>query len=108
MGGKEFHSHAAHLKSGTAITALAGLALDLREATLDPAGASLELQTAMGGIEVRVPQHWVVEVDQEAVVGALEVDVTAPEELPDDAPKLHIHAVTRAAGGVITARTDRD
>jgi len=106
MGGKEFHSHAAHLKSGTAITSLGGMELDLREATLDPSGASLELRTTMGGIEVRVPQYWVVEVDQETVGGALEVDVPLPEELPDDAPRLHIHAVTRMGGGLITSRND--
>jgi len=52
MTGKEFHSHAEHLRSGTAITSLGGMALDLTEATLDPAGASLELDTTMGGIEV--------------------------------------------------------
>jgi len=107
MGGKEFHSHAAHLKSGTAITSLGGMELDLREATLDPTGASLELRTTMGGIEVRVPQDWVVEVDQETVGGALEVDVPLPEELPDDAPRLHIHAVTRMGGGLITSRKDQ-
>jgi len=106
MGGKEFHSHAAHLKSGTAITCLGGMALDLREASLDPTGASLELMTTMGGIEVRVPQHWAVEVDQETLGGALEVDVPESDELPDDAPRLHIHAVTRMGGGLVTARKD--
>ena len=37
---------------------------------------------------------------------ALEVDVTAPEDLPEDAPKLRIHAVTRMGGGLITAMKD--
>jgi hypothetical protein len=106
MGGKESHSHAAHLKSATAITCLGGMALDLREATLDASGASLELRTTIGGIEVRVPQSWAVEVDQETVGEALEVDVTSPEDLPEDAPKLRIHAVTRMGGGLITARKD--
>jgi hypothetical protein len=106
MGGKEFGSRAAHLKSATAITCLGGLALDLREATLDPDGASLELMTTMGGIEVRVPRSWAVEVDQETLGEALEVDVTAPEDLPEDAPKLRIHSVTRMGGGLITAMKD--
>jgi hypothetical protein len=105
MGGKKFHSHASHLKSGTAITLLGGTALDLREATLDPTGASLELRTTMGGIEVRVPHDWSVEVDQEVLAGRLEVDVTPPEELPADAPKLRIHAVTRVGGGLVTAKS---
>jgi len=106
MGGKQFASRAVHLKSATAITCLGGMALDLREATLDPGGASLELQTTMGGIEVRVPQSWAVEVDQETLGEALEVDVTSPEDLPEDAPRLRIHAVTKMGGGLITARKD--
>ena len=106
MGGKEFHSRAVHLKSATAITCLGGMALDLREAALDPSGANLELRTTMGGIEVRVPQSWAVEVDQETVGEALEVDVTSPDDLPEDAPRLRIHAVTRMGGGLITAKKD--
>lgn len=106
MGGREFHSHARQLRSGTVITSLGGIELDLREATLDPSGADLELRTTMGGIEVRVPQYWVVEVDQDALGGQLEVDVAAAADLPDDAPRLHIHAVTRMGGGLVTARTD--
>jgi len=106
MGGKESRSRAPQLKSATAITCLGGMALDLREATLDPSGASLELRTTMGGIEVRVPPSWAVEVDQETLGGALEVDVTSQDDLPEDAPKLHIHAVTRMGGGLITARRD--
>jgi hypothetical protein len=106
MGGKESHSRAAHLKSATVITCLGGMALDLREATLDPSGASLELRTTMGGIEVRVPQSWAVEVDQETLGEALKVDVNSPEDLPEDAPELRIHAVTRMGGGLITARKD--
>jgi len=64
------------------------------------------LRTTMGGIEVRVPQSWAVEVDQETLGEALEVDVTSPEDLPEDAPRLRIHAVTRMGGGLITARKD--
>lgn len=105
MNGKEFHSHAEHLRSGTAITSLGEMALDLTEATLDPAGASLELDTTMGGIEVRVPVYWSIEIDQEARGGGLEVDVPLAEDLPEDAPKLHIHAVTRMGGGQVTAKT---
>lgn len=104
MGGKEFHSHAQHLRSGTVITSLGGIELDLREATLDPSGANLELRTTMGGVEVRVPQYWVVEVDQDALGGELQVDVTSAEDLPEDAPQLHIHAVTRIGGGLVTAK----
>lgn len=104
MAGREFHSRADQLKSGSAVTILGGMALDLTKATLDPGGASLELDTRMGGIEVRVPAHWSVEVEQDTRGGVLEVNVPSPEDLPEDAPKLRIHAVTRMGGGEINAR----
>jgi hypothetical protein len=103
MNGAEFHSHAANLKSGTVITVMGGVRIDLRGATLDPAGASLELSTMMGGLEVDVPEGWAVEVDQETLQwGQFEVDVTSPEDLPEDAPKLRIHSNMRMGGGLIT------
>ena len=104
MAGREFHSRAEHLKSGTAVTILGGMALDLTKATLDPGGASLELDTRMGGIEVRVPAHWSVKVEQDTRGGGLEVDVASPGDLPEDAPKLRIHAVTRMGGGQVHAK----
>jgi predicted membrane protein len=80
------------------------MALDLTKATLDPGGASVELDTRMGGIEVRVPTHWSVEVEQEMLGGGLKVNVASPEDLPEDAPKLRIHAVTRMGGGEVNAK----
>lgn len=105
MNGAEFHSHAANLKSGTVITVMGGVRIDLRGATLDPAGASLELSTMMGGLEVDVPEGWAVEVDQETLQwGQFDVDVTSLEDLPEDAPKLRIHSVMRMGGGLITSK----
>jgi hypothetical protein len=74
-------------------------------AMLDDMRPMLELRTTMGGIEVRVPHDWSVEVDQEVLAGGLEVDVTPPEQLPADAPKLRIHAVTRMGGGLVTSKS---
>jgi len=104
MNGGEFRSHAANLRSGTAITIMGGVRIDLRDATLDPSGASLELSTMVGGLEVLVPKHWAVEVDQEVSGGESKVNVTPLEELPEDAPRLRIHAVLRLGGAEITAK----
>jgi hypothetical protein len=104
MNGGEFTSHATNLRSGSAITIMGGVRVDLRGATLDPSGASLELNTFIGGLEVLVPEDWAVEVDQEVLGADLKVNVTALEDLPEDAPKLHIHAVMRFGGAEITAK----
>ena len=104
MGGKKFESHARDLKSGTAVASMGGIELDLRDAQLGSDGAELELKTTLGGVQVIVPEDWAVEVDQEGA-GGFDVKVTPPEDLPEDAPKLHVHAVTRLGGGQVTTKS---
>lgn len=104
MGGKQFHSHADHLKSGTVIAAMGGVDLDLRDATLDSEGATLELKATMGGVQAIVPEDWAVDVAEQAKVGGIEVKVTPQEELPADAPKLHIDVSARMGGVLIAAK----
>ena len=60
-GGNKFPSSADSLKSGTAIASMGGIDLDLRDATLDPAGAELELSATMGGVQVTVRESWTPE-----------------------------------------------
>ena len=103
FGGKKFHSEAHGFRSGTAIATMGGVDLDLRDATLDPAGAELEVKATMGGVQVVVPEAWAVDVESEGP-GGFEVTVTPPEDLPDDAPKLHIHAMTVMGGGAVTTK----
>jgi hypothetical protein len=50
-----------------------------------------------------VRDDWAVEVEQEGQ-GGFEVDVTAPEDLPDNAPRLRIHAINRLGGGQVTTK----
>jgi len=104
MGGKQFNSTAGHLRSGSAIASLGGIELDLREATLDPLGANLDLKATMGGVQVLVPDTWAVDVDEDVQAGEVSVDVTPIEKLPDDAPKLHIDARTVMGGVQVMAK----
>lgn len=106
MGGRKFESHARDLKSGVVITSMGGVELDLRDAKLDSEGADLELRTTMGGVQVTVPENWAIAVDEETKAGEFELNVTAPEGLPANAPKLRIHAVTRMGGGLVTTGRD--
>jgi hypothetical protein len=105
FGGRKFHSRAGSLKSGFVVASMGGIDLDLRDATLAPEGAELELRTTMGGTQVTVPPDWAVDVDTETQAGGFEINVTSPDDLPDDAPRLRIHAVTRMGGGAVIAKT---
>ena len=105
FGGRKFHSRAGNLKSGVVVASMGGIDLDLRDATLAPEGAELELRTTMGGTQVTVSPDWAVDVDSETHADGFEVNVTSPDDLPDDAPRLRIHAVTRMGGGAVIAKT---
>lgn len=102
FGGKEFNSHATKLQSGSAMTAMGGIDIDLREATLADDGAYLDLTATMGGIRVVVPSGWAVDVDGEAKAGAFQARVTPRADLPEDAPRLNVHAVARMGGVLVT------
>ena len=104
FGGKRFHSTADALKTGSVKAALGGIEIDLRDATIGPGGADLEVTAALGGVQVFVPKEWIVEVDSEVYQGDVDLDLVSPDDLPDDAPRLHIHAIARAGGVAVTAK----
>ena len=81
---------------------MGGVDVDLRDATLDPTGATVELSAVMGGIQLTVPDTWAVDVDAETLAGGFEANVTPVDQLPDDAPKLRVHAVARMGGALVT------
>jgi len=101
--GKEFRSHAEHLRSGSVVAGIGGVDIDLRDATLDPHGARLDLNATMGGIQLIVPEEWAVEFESDTLAGGFQADVNTVDDLPPDAPRLHVHATTRMGGATITA-----
>ena len=84
-----FESHAAAFRRGTALTWYGGGTIDLRGATLDPAGATLELRTLFGGLQLVVPPSWRVERDVVAVFGGIG-DVRGVEPEAMDGPVLRL------------------
>lgn len=102
MTGRQFRSESDQLRSGKVLSAMGGVDLDLRGATLDAGGAHLDLTAAMGGIRVVVPGDWAVDVASETRAGGCETSVTPAEQLPEDAPRLDVHAVARLGGVLVT------
>ena len=72
--------------------------LDLREATLDPAGAHLRVRTMFGGLELIVPRSWPVELDSRSILGGVG-DARDPARLDPAAPTLWLD-VQAMFGGV--------
>jgi len=104
VGGVQRTCRAESLRRGSVSVVLGGVDLDLREATLDPTGADLDLSASWGGVSLTVPREWRVLVEDRATLGGVEASVTAPDELPDDAPLLRVVASARFGGVSIDAK----
>lgn len=103
VGGLQRTCKATSLRRGVVSVVCGGVDLDLREATLDPAGATLAVSATWGGINVTVPASWRVLVEQRSMLGGVDTRVTPPEELPGDAPLLRVEASTRLGGVALRA-----
>lgn len=100
-GGRNWVGKADSLRSGTVITGMGGMEMDLTHATLDPAGATLIFVTVMGGAEIRVPRDWNVELKGWAFMGG-HANTARKLDVPDDAPHLVIEAKTVMGGVAVT------
>lgn len=103
FGGAERASTAGSLRRGVVRVCCGGVDLDLRDASLDPGGATLELSPLFGGVNVRVPRTWRVIVDDRSTLGGVDARVTPHAGLPDDAPVLHVVAGARLGGVALKA-----
>jgi hypothetical protein len=108
FGGVQRKSTATSLRRGVVRVCCGGVDLDLREAALDPAGATLELSATWGGVNVVVPPGWRVLIEDRSSLGGVDVRVPPPEELPDDAPELRVDASARMGGVAIRAAEPAD
>ena len=103
VGGIERTCRATSLRRGVVSVFCGGVDLDLREAALDPAGATLLLSATWGGVNVTLPAGWRVLVEQRAVLGGVDTRVTPPDQLPDDAPTLRVEVTARLGGVALRA-----
>ena len=69
--GVDFASTAPAFRRGTVLTWYGGGQIDLRGATLDPAGAELNVRALFGGVQVIVPETWHVEQRMVAFLGGV-------------------------------------
>lgn len=102
FGPLEYANTASSFRGGTVTTWFGGGQLDLRGATLDPAGATLKLSTLFGGGNLIVPPDWRIETHVAPVFGG--VGDGRPDGNPDEgAPTLRLEGLTLFGGWGITA-----
>jgi hypothetical protein len=97
MDGAELASVAPAFRGGRAICWYAALDLDLREATLAPEGARLDVRTVFGGTRIVVAPGVPVRVTGPAIFGGVMDSTGVPEPSPE-APGLEITGFTLFGG----------
>jgi hypothetical protein len=96
FGPMAFHSTATAFRGGTVDCWYGGGVIDLRDATLDPAGAHLEVRAIFGGGQILVPAGWRVEMSANGIGAAR--DVRPAADRADDAPLLSIGGLVLFGG----------
>jgi hypothetical protein len=97
FGGPHLVSTSPRFRGGWLTAVFGGITLDLRQAQLDPGGASINATAAFGGIEILVPRGWRITMRSTPVLGGTE-DKTDRAAIADDAPTLRIDAITILGG----------
>lgn len=96
LGPMAFTSRATAFRGGVIDCWYGGGFVDLREATLDPAGALLKVRAVFGGGQIVVPETWRVTARVRGIGG---LGDTRPKiELPADAPHLTIEGLALFGG----------
>lgn len=96
-----FESHATGFRGGDVELWYGGGIIDLRGATLDPAGATLRVRTVFGGAQLLVPDSWNVTTRVMGIGGA--GDGRPRKDRAADAPHLTIEGSTFFGGLGVTS-----
>lgn len=103
--GFELASHAPSFRGGDLLLWYGGGVLDLRGATLDPAGGKLVVRSIFGGMQLVVPEAWPVRVRSRGILGGVGSEAT---NAPETGPALEIDALSAFGGIGITTRGPKD
>lgn len=96
-----FRSRATAFRGGTLDCWFGGGYVDLRDARLDPGGATMRVRTIFGGGQIVVPQDWAVTTRVVGLGGAGDArGAVAPSV---DAPHLHVEGIALFGGVGITS-----
>lgn len=79
LGGKTHRNTFDAFAGGDANAFMGGLELDFRGSSMAEAEAELEIFVMMGGIDLRIPQDWVIVNDLDVLMGGVEDHSHAPD-----------------------------
>lgn len=99
MGASSTRVTSKQFKGGTVSSIMGGLEIDLRSAEIDGNVAVLEVTCVMGGVEIRVPPHWTVQVKGTPILGGIDDETNKYRDDNVVGPTLILDA-TVVLGGV--------
>lgn len=71
VGGTQIQMNSRPFRGGKVKALLGGCEIDLRGATLGAEGAKLNVMIGLGGVTIRVPEDWAVNVRRGTVLGSV-------------------------------------
>jgi Cell wall-active antibiotics response 4TMS YvqF/Domain of unknown function (DUF5668) len=80
FGGTEIVSTSQRFQGGSATAIFGGVTLDLRQARLDPDGATVVVAALFGGVDIIVPRGWRVESKGTPIFGGFDNKTDTPPE----------------------------
>jgi hypothetical protein len=101
----DFHSTSRNFRGGLVECWYGGGVLDLRDATLAPEGATLQVRAVFGGGQILVPADWKV-VSTVRGMGGLQ-DIREAKGYAANAPELAIEGLLIAGGFAVSSELDR-
>jgi hypothetical protein len=100
LGGAKRVVHAPDFRGGYVTVFMGGIELDLRRCVMPPSTpATLDIFVMWGGIDIKVPPEWVVDVKAVPFMGGFDIKTQAPADITT-APRLIVrgHAIMGGAG----------
>jgi len=100
FGGREVRITTDDWEGGEATAVFGGYDIDLRNAEMHGNEVTLDARAVFGGVDIKVPDHWAVEIKGAPIMGAFEDKTRAPRPEPGAEPKKLIVSGIAIFGGV--------
>jgi predicted membrane protein len=96
IGGQSWTAGPGTFRGGTASTVMGGVKLDLRQAEIEGDSVVMNLRVVMGGVQIFVPDDWVVVMDIMPMLGGARNQTRPPAS--EGAPELIVRGSVMMGG----------
>jgi len=97
LDGLKIRVRSQKFRQGRVTAVLSGVTVDLRDAALSPDGATIDVQSALSGIDILVPRDWDVVCDVDAICGGVDGGRLPPRSA-EPRPRLRVTGMVVAGG----------